>query len=87
MVSSDENPVRGADSHQIVFTEGGALYLLDTVTNHKNKIVDGLGKISEPRTSPGMTAFTTAQAISPRDLRVDPSCIGVALCPDASVTS
>jgi len=38
-------------------------------------------------TSLGMTVFTAAQAIFPRDLRLDPSCIGVALCPNASVTS
>src|SRR6266446_6725710 len=48
MVSSGENPVWGADSRHIIFTEGGALYLLDTVTSHKNKVLDGLGKITEP---------------------------------------
>jgi TolB protein len=48
VVSSGENPVWGADSRHIVFTEGGGLYLLDTVTSHKSKILDGLGKISEP---------------------------------------
>jgi len=31
-----------------MFTEGGGLYLLDTVTSHKRKILDGLGKITEP---------------------------------------
>ncbi len=48
MVSSGENPVWGADSRHIIFTEGGTLYLLDTVTSHKNKVLDGLGKITEP---------------------------------------
>ena len=36
------------DSRHIIFTEGGALYMLDTVTSRKNKILDGLGKITEP---------------------------------------
>jgi len=48
VVSAGENPVWGADSRHIMFTEGGALYLLDTVTSHKSQILEGLGKISEP---------------------------------------
>jgi TolB protein len=48
VVSAGENPVWGADSRHIIFTEGGALYLLDTVTSQKNRVVDGLGKITEP---------------------------------------
>ena len=48
VVSAGENPVWGADSRHIIFTEGGVLYLLDTVTSHKIKILDGLGKITEP---------------------------------------
>ena len=48
IVSSGENPAWGADSRHIIFTQGGALYLLDTVNSHKSKILDGLGKITEP---------------------------------------
>lgn len=48
VVCSGENPVWGPDSRHIIFTEGGALYLLDTVSAHRSKILDGLGKISEP---------------------------------------
>jgi len=48
VVGAGENPVWGADSRHIMFTEGGALYMLDTVTSHKNKILDRLGKITEP---------------------------------------
>ena len=46
--ASGEDPVWGADSRHLIFTEGGALYMLDTVTSRKNKILDGLGKITEP---------------------------------------
>jgi len=31
-----------------MLTEGGGLYLLDTVTSHKSKILDRLGKITDP---------------------------------------
>ena len=48
IVSSGENPVWGADSRHIMFAEGGGLYLLDAVTSHKTKILDDLGKITEP---------------------------------------
>ncbi|MEY2538775.1 MAG: TolB protein [Verrucomicrobiota bacterium] len=48
IVSSGENPVWGADSRHIIFAQGGGLYLLDTVTSRKNKILDGVGKITEP---------------------------------------
>jgi TolB protein len=48
IVSSGENPAWGADSRHIIFTQGGALYLLDTINSHKSKILDGLGKITEP---------------------------------------
>jgi TolB protein len=47
-VASGQNPVWGADSRHIIFTEGGALYLLDTVSSRRSKILDSLGKISEP---------------------------------------
>jgi TolB protein len=48
ILSSGENPIWGADSRHLIFTEGGALYMLDTVNSRKNKILDGLGKITEP---------------------------------------
>src|SRR6266571_993162 len=48
VVSAGENPVWGADSRHIIFAEGSDLYLLDTVSSRKNKILDGLGKITEP---------------------------------------
>jgi len=43
-----QDPIWGPDSRHLIFTEGGALYMLDTVTSRKNKILDGLGKITEP---------------------------------------
>ena len=48
VVGAGENPVWGADSRHIIFTQGGALYLLDTVNAHRSKILDRLGRISEP---------------------------------------
>ena len=48
IVGVGQDPVWGPDSRHIIFTEGGALYMLDTVTSRKNKILDGLGKITEP---------------------------------------
>ena len=48
VVSPGQNPAWGADSRHIIFAQDGALYLLDTVTSRKNKILDGIGKITEP---------------------------------------
>jgi TolB protein len=48
IVSQGENPVWGVDSRHLIFTQSGGLYLLDTVNSRKSKIVDGLGKITEP---------------------------------------
>jgi TolB protein len=48
VLSSGESPVWGADSRHLIFSEGGGLYMLDTVNSRKNKILDGLGKITEP---------------------------------------
>jgi TolB protein len=48
IASNGEDPAWGADSRHIIFTEGGALYMLDTVSSRKNKVLDGLGKITEP---------------------------------------
>jgi TolB protein len=47
-VTSGQNPVWGPDSRHIIAAQDGALYLIDTVTSRKNKILDGLGKITEP---------------------------------------
>ncbi len=47
-LATGQDPVWGADSRHLIFTEGGALYMLDTVSSRKNKIIDGLGKITEP---------------------------------------
>ena len=48
IVSSGENPAWGADSRHIIFAQSGDLYLLDAITSRKTKILDGLGKITEP---------------------------------------
>ena len=48
IVSSGENPAWGADSRHIIFAQSGDLYLLDTITSRKTKILDGLGKVTEP---------------------------------------
>jgi TolB protein len=48
ILSTGQNPVWGPDSRHLIFTDGGALYMLDTVNSRKNKILDGLGKITEP---------------------------------------
>ena len=48
IVGVGQDPIWGPDSRHLIFTEGGALYLLDAMTIRKNKILDGLGKITEP---------------------------------------
>lgn len=48
IVGAGQDPMWGPDSRHIIFTEGGALYMLDTLTSRRNKILDGLGKITEP---------------------------------------
>jgi len=48
IVGTGEDPAWGADSRHLIFAEGGALYMLDTISSRKNKILDGLGKITEP---------------------------------------
>jgi TolB protein len=47
-LATGQDPVWGADSRHVIFAEGGALYMLDTVSSRRNKILDGLGKITEP---------------------------------------
>jgi TolB protein len=43
-----QDPVWGADSRHLMFAQAGGLYLLDAQTGRKTKVLDGLGKISEP---------------------------------------
>jgi hypothetical protein len=31
-----------------MFSESGGLFMLDTVTSRKSKVLDGVGKITEP---------------------------------------
>lgn len=47
-VATGEDPAWGPDSRHLIFTEGGALYMVDTISGRKNKLLDGLGKITEP---------------------------------------
>jgi TolB protein len=48
LIAAGEDPVWGADSRHLVFASGGGLYLLDSQTGRKMKVLDGLGEISEP---------------------------------------
>ena len=48
VVAAGENPAWGPDSRHLIFSEGGDLYLLDAQTGKKSKVLDGLGKITEP---------------------------------------
>lgn len=47
IVASGQNPVWGPSGRHLLYADGG-LYLLDIQNGRKTKIVDGLGKISEP---------------------------------------
>jgi len=48
ILCSGERPAWGRDSRHILFADGGALYLIDAQTGRKTKILDGIGKITEP---------------------------------------
>ncbi|MEI6491757.1 MAG: biopolymer transporter Tol [Verrucomicrobiota bacterium] len=48
IVAEGENPVWGADSRHIIYSNGSTLTLLDTVKGRPTPIVSGLGKVSEP---------------------------------------
>ncbi len=48
VLASGERPAWGPDSRHVIYASGGALFLLDTQTGRKVKVLDGLGKISEP---------------------------------------
>jgi TolB protein len=47
-VATGQDPVWGADSRHLLYSNGSALILLDTQTGKKTTLVSGLGKISEP---------------------------------------
>lgn len=48
VVATGERPVWGPDSRHIIFSDGGALYLMDVQTGRKRVIVSGLGQATEP---------------------------------------
>ena len=48
IVAEGEDPVWGADSRHIIYSNGSTLTLLDTVKGHPTPIVSGLGKVGEP---------------------------------------
>lgn len=48
IVAEGEDPVWGADSRHIIYSNGSALTLLDTVKGRPVPIISGLGKVSEP---------------------------------------
>jgi len=48
VLTAGERPAWGPDSRHILFAEGGALYLIDAQTGKKTRVLDGLGKITEP---------------------------------------
>lgn len=47
-VGTGEDPAWGPDSRHLIFAEGGTLYMIDTVSSQKTKVLGGLGKITEP---------------------------------------
>lgn len=47
-VGTGEDPAWGPDSRHLIFAEGGTLYMVDTVSSQKTKVLGGLGKITEP---------------------------------------
>ncbi len=47
-VGKGEDPAWGPDSRHLIFTEGGTLYMVDTVNSQKTKVLGALGKITEP---------------------------------------
>jgi TolB protein len=43
-----ENPIWGADSRHLIYSDGSSVCLLDVPTGRKVKVVSGVGRISEP---------------------------------------
>jgi TolB protein len=48
VLASGESPAWGPDSRHLIYSNGDTLYLLDTQNGRKVKVLDGLGKVSEP---------------------------------------
>lgn len=48
LLTAGEDPVFGADSRHVIFSNGSALILLDTQNGRQVPIVTGLGKVTEP---------------------------------------
>jgi TolB protein len=48
IVTSGQNPAWGPDSRHVIVAQNDALYLVDTATSRKTKILDGIGRITEP---------------------------------------
>jgi TolB protein len=48
IVGTGEDPAWGPDSRHLIFSEGGSLYMVDTVSSRKTEVLGGLGKITEP---------------------------------------
>ncbi len=48
LLTAGEDPVFGADSRHVIFSNGSSLILLDTQNGRQVPIVTGLGKVTEP---------------------------------------
>jgi len=48
IVAEGQDPAWGPDSRHLIFTDGGSIVLLDTVTGRRVTIVSGLGSATEP---------------------------------------
>lgn len=48
LVASGEDPVWGADSRHVIYSNGSTLTLLDTVKGRPVPVISGLGKVTEP---------------------------------------
>jgi TolB protein len=48
IVAAGEDPVWGSDSRHLIYSNGSALVLLDTVKGRPTQVISGLGKVSEP---------------------------------------
>lgn len=48
IVAEGQDPVWGADSRHLIFANGGSLILLDAQNGHRDTLISGLGKITEP---------------------------------------
>ncbi len=48
VLTGGERPCWGADSRHLMVAQGGGIYLVDTQTGRKTRVVEGVGKASEP---------------------------------------